>query len=176
MIFIRYLLCLILGCAYSRGCACLWENVVYDKIVAWSACQFFGSISTSYITGKLCRTSLLRSSGSKKSMLWWPIFCPFGRYVIQRRKPVISEMELKFPKKPLFRCWPSDYKVYWHTLFQKRKTTWLRNPVQWFFCDIYANVLWVCKNREEFWNWAFGKFTDLHSSPKERCCKNCKRI
>ncbi len=50
-------------------------------IDAWSACQFFKSISTSNITGKLCRTSLFRSSGSQKAMFTTSIFCPFGKYI-----------------------------------------------------------------------------------------------
>ncbi len=42
---------------------------VAKQIVAWSACQFFGSISMLNIKGKLCRTSLFKSSGSQKAML-----------------------------------------------------------------------------------------------------------
>ncbi len=43
------------------------------QIVGWPVGEFFSSIFTSNITGKLFRTSLFRSSGSQKPMLWWPI-------------------------------------------------------------------------------------------------------
>ncbi len=51
-------------------------------IVAWRAGQFFRSIYTSNITGKLCRTSLFRSSGPQKAMLWWSILVRFHDIVI----------------------------------------------------------------------------------------------
>ncbi len=69
----------------TQGLWALWLDRHYWytlSIVGWRAGQFLRSIFTSNITGKLCRTSLFRSSGSKRAMLCWPILVTFHNIVI----------------------------------------------------------------------------------------------